>query len=128
MDTEDGDIKLISSVIQGLLDIEVSVLMGANIAQDVAREDFCEATVGCRSPEQGGVFKKLFQTPSFRINVVSDVAAVELCGALKVRVRVWMWVWVWVWLGGVGVVGYCLFVCLFQNIVAVSAGFSDGLE
>lgn len=97
MDTEDGDIKLISSVIQSLLDIDVSVLMGANIAQDVAREDFCEATVGCRSPEQGDVFKKLFQTPSFRINVVSDVAAVELCGALK-------------------------------NIVAVSAGFSDGLD
>ena len=31
------------------------------------------------------VLKKLFETPYFRITVVPDAEAVELCGALKVR-------------------------------------------
>ncbi len=35
-----------SNVIKGILDIDVSVLMGANIASEVAKEDFCEATIG----------------------------------------------------------------------------------
>jgi glycerol-3-phosphate dehydrogenase (NAD+) len=86
MDTTDGSIKLISDVIKSLINIDMSVLMGANIALDVAKEDFCESTIGCRSPEQGEVLKALFQRPSFRISVVRDVAAVELCGALKVGV------------------------------------------
>lgn len=96
MDTTDGTIKLISEVITSLIHIDVSVLMGANIAMDVAREEFCEATIGCKSPKQGEILKSLFNRPRFQINVVKDVAAVELCGALK-------------------------------NIVAVAAGFSDGL-
>ncbi|KAF3857505.1 hypothetical protein F7725_009364 [Dissostichus mawsoni] len=66
------------------LEIEVSVLMGANIASEVADEKFCETTI------------ELLQTPNFRITVVKASDTVELCGALK-------------------------------NIVAVGAGFCDGL-
>jgi len=79
MDTVDGKIQLISSVIESLLDIDMSVLMGANIAMNVAQEDFCESTIGCKSAEQGAVLKQLFHRPHFHINVVSDIAAVELC-------------------------------------------------
>jgi glycerol-3-phosphate dehydrogenase (NAD+) len=39
---------LLSSVIQQFLGIDVSVLMGANIANEVAKEIFSEATIGRR--------------------------------------------------------------------------------
>lgn len=39
-------LKLISEVIQGKLGIAVTVLMGANIANEVAEEKFCETTIG----------------------------------------------------------------------------------
>ncbi len=46
MDVKDGQIRLISEVISSALGIDMSVLMGANVAKDVAQEDFCEATIG----------------------------------------------------------------------------------
>ena len=39
-------LKLISEVIRGKLGITVTVLMGANIANEVADEKFCETTIG----------------------------------------------------------------------------------
>ncbi|KAI5095260.1 glycerol-3-phosphate dehydrogenase 1a [Silurus meridionalis] len=39
-------LKLISEVIREKLDISMSVLMGANIANEVADEKFCETTIG----------------------------------------------------------------------------------
>ncbi|XP_041120361.1 glycerol-3-phosphate dehydrogenase [NAD(+)], cytoplasmic-like [Polyodon spathula] len=89
-------LKLISNIIREKLEIEISVLMGANIASEVADEKFCETTIGCKNVQHGQIFKELFQTPNFRITVVEDCDTVELCGALK-------------------------------NIVAVGAGFCDGL-
>ncbi|XP_074082043.1 glycerol-3-phosphate dehydrogenase [NAD(+)], cytoplasmic [Macrotis lagotis] len=89
-------LKLISEVIQERLGIPISVLMGANIANEVAEEKFCETTIGCKDPAQGQLLKELLQTPNFRITVVPEVDTVEICGALK-------------------------------NVVAVGAGFCDGL-
>lgn len=74
----------------------MSVLMGANIASEVAEEKFCETTIGCKDMAQGQLLKDLMQTTNFRITVVQEVDTVEICGALK-------------------------------NIVAVGAGFCDGL-
>ncbi|CAO4370439.1 unnamed protein product [Caenorhabditis nigoni] len=94
---ERGGLKLISEEIKEILKIEVSVLMGANLAPEVANDNFCEATIGCkRKAEDGPLLKKLFHTDNFRINVVEDAHTVELCGALK-------------------------------NVVACAAGFTDGL-
>ncbi|XP_059424268.1 glycerol-3-phosphate dehydrogenase 1-like protein [Carassius carassius] len=90
-------LKLISDIIREKMDIDVSVLMGANIANEVAAELFCESTIGSKVLENGLLFKELLQTPNFRITVVDDADTVELCGALK-------------------------------NIVAVGAGFCDGLQ
>uniref|UniRef100_A0A8C7DEN6 Glycerol-3-phosphate dehydrogenase [NAD(+)] n=1 Tax=Oncorhynchus kisutch TaxID=8019 RepID=A0A8C7DEN6_ONCKI len=89
-------LKLISDVIQEKLSITMSVLMGANIANEVADEKFCETTIGCKNTEHGALLKELMQTSNFRVTVVEESDVVEICGALK-------------------------------NIVAVGAGFCDGL-
>uniref|UniRef100_A0A671TF74 Glycerol-3-phosphate dehydrogenase [NAD(+)] n=1 Tax=Sinocyclocheilus anshuiensis TaxID=1608454 RepID=A0A671TF74_9TELE len=89
-------LKLISEVIREKLGIKMSVLMGANIANEVADEKFCETTIGCRDQAQGALLKELMQTHHFRVTVVQEADVVEICGALK-------------------------------NIVAVGAGFCDGL-
>jgi len=94
---EGGGIHLISEIIRKELNIETAVLMGANLAPEVANENFCEATIGTKDVSgMGVILKKLFHTSYFRINVVKDAHTVELCGALK-------------------------------NVVACAAGFSDGL-
>ena len=46
VDASHGGLQLVSHVIWKMLDIDVSVLMGANIANEVAKEMFCEATIG----------------------------------------------------------------------------------
>ena len=76
-----------SNIITDMFDgMPVSVLMGANLAGEVAKGAFCETTVGCSKLETSGkVYKKLFQTPNFRVSVVNDVKTVEICGALKVN-------------------------------------------
>ncbi|XP_078084310.1 glycerol-3-phosphate dehydrogenase [NAD(+)], cytoplasmic-like [Mustelus asterias] len=90
-------LKFISHIIHEKLGIDMSVLMGANIANEVADEKFCESTIGSKNKTHGELFKNLMQTPNFRITVVEESDTVELCGALK-------------------------------NIVAVGAGFCDGLD
>ena len=46
VDVKNGKLGLISGIIRKTLGIECAVLMGANIAQDVAQEQFSEATIG----------------------------------------------------------------------------------
>ncbi|XP_018602674.1 glycerol-3-phosphate dehydrogenase [NAD(+)], cytoplasmic [Scleropages formosus] len=89
-------LKLISDVIREKLGIPMTVLMGANLANEVAEEKFCETTIGCKYKEVGPLLKELMQTTNFRVTVVEESDVVEICGALK-------------------------------NIVAVGAGFCDGL-
>uniref|UniRef100_UPI00193A3E07 glycerol-3-phosphate dehydrogenase [NAD(+)], cytoplasmic-like n=1 Tax=Styela clava TaxID=7725 RepID=UPI00193A3E07 len=83
VDHSEKGLRLISSIIHESLGIDISVLMGANIAREVADSMFCETTVGCRCSKNGQIFKNLLQTPNFRICVVEDLETVEICGALK---------------------------------------------
>jgi len=92
-----GQVDLISNMVKDLLHIDCLVVMGANIANEVAAENFCEATIGSKNVENGNILKQALQTSYFRIVVVKDAEVVEACGALK-------------------------------NIVAVGAGFCDGLN
>jgi glycerol-3-phosphate dehydrogenase (NAD+) len=92
---KDG-LKLCSETIAEIVGHSVSVIMGANVANEVARGDFCEATVGATDAQTGAVHQMMFNTKSFSVNVVDEVASVELCGAIK-------------------------------NVVALAAGFTDGL-
>ena len=59
---KEGDMKpiLISDLLQdemkksdGAPVVDMSVLMGANVANEVAKGDFAEATIGCTKPENG---------------------------------------------------------------------------
>ncbi|VDK32633.1 unnamed protein product [Taenia asiatica] len=76
-------VSLLTDLIRDTLNIPCAVMMGANLALEVAKEKFCEATVGSLDPSQGLELKELFETPYFRISVISDEIGAELCGALK---------------------------------------------
>ncbi|XP_068666321.1 glycerol-3-phosphate dehydrogenase [NAD(+)]-like [Aristolochia californica] len=89
---------MISNLITELLGVNCCVLMGANIANEIAAEKFSEATVGFReNKEVAEKWVRLFRTPYFLVSAVQDVEGVELCGTLK-------------------------------NVVAIGAGLVDGLD
>uniref|UniRef100_A0A6I9QPZ1 Glycerol-3-phosphate dehydrogenase [NAD(+)] n=2 Tax=Elaeis guineensis var. tenera TaxID=51953 RepID=A0A6I9QPZ1_ELAGV len=89
---------MISKLITDMLGINCCVLMGANIANEIAVEKFSEATVGYRQDKEVAQrWARLFSTPYFLVSIVQDVEGVELCGTLK-------------------------------NVVAIAAGLVDGLD
>jgi len=83
LELEGGKLGLCSDLLRKLLGHEVGVLMGANVANEVAAGQFCEATLGVQEIASQGVLVKLFDCQTFRVNVVDDIPGVELCGALK---------------------------------------------
>ena len=87
---------LISDIIRAELNADCSVLMGANVANDMASDQFCETTIGFKDDANGKLFQAAFDCPALKVGIVKDTVGVELCGALK-------------------------------NIVAIGAGFCDGL-
>ncbi|KAF9927565.1 glycerol-3-phosphate dehydrogenase [Linnemannia zychae] len=85
VDFEESDcsFRLITNTMECLLGIRACALSGANIASEVADDQFCETTIGYRNRVDGELFKQIFNTPTFRVNIIDDVVGVELCGALK---------------------------------------------
>lgn len=98
VEVKDGNIRIFADVIEQILGCKCSALSGANIANEVAQDKFSETTIGYRAGEleSAELFFKVFDTPTFRVGLIEDVAGVSLCGALK-------------------------------NVVAIGAGFTDGL-
>jgi len=96
IDFDENGVVLISDIIRRELNADCSVLMGANVANDMASDAFCETTIGYKDPANGELFRKAFDDPALKVGTVQDTVGVELCGALK-------------------------------NIVAIGAGFCDGL-
>lgn len=90
-------IELPSQFLEKKLNRPVGAISGANIAIDVAKCEFAEATVGAKTIKEREIWKDVFQRPYFSIRSVPDILGVESCGAMK-------------------------------NIVALGAGFVDGLD
>lgn len=57
VDASPDGLKLISEVIRAKLGITMTVLMGANIANEVADEKFCETTIGMQHKWQTSLLK-----------------------------------------------------------------------
>ncbi|XP_054276244.1 glycerol-3-phosphate dehydrogenase [NAD(+)], cytoplasmic-like [Macrosteles quadrilineatus] len=81
--TEDGNIELFSQIITRYLKIQTSVLMGANLCDEIANELYCEATIGCKDKILAATLKELIETEYFRVSIIDDVDAVEVCGSLR---------------------------------------------
>jgi len=105
---KDGKLQLVSDILEAGLKhpskkFGISVLMGANVADQMGRDEFAEATLGCSSAaytseEATSVVLPVFDDPDrFAVTMTLDRAAVEVSGALK-------------------------------NVVALAAGYSEGLE
>lgn len=94
--TPDGP-RLLSKLITAELRMRCSVMLGANIANEIAQEKKAEATIASKNEIDAELFKLLFTTNYFRVDSTTDVAGAETAGALK-------------------------------NVVALAAGFADGLE
>ncbi|WOO85264.1 Glycerol-3-phosphate dehydrogenase [NAD(+)] 2 [Vanrija pseudolonga] len=83
VEVEGSEIKTFASVIERDLSIPCSALSGANIALEVALEQFCETTIGCPSAADSALWHAVFDAHSFRVTCVEDVNGVSLGGALK---------------------------------------------
>ena len=55
-----------SDILREGLDADCSVLMGANVANEMASDAFCETTIGYKVKANGDLFKLAFDCPSFK--------------------------------------------------------------
>ena len=61
----------------------VAVLMGANVAADVSRDEFVEATFASIDLNEVEHLAKLFECKTFKVQLCDDIISTEICGALK---------------------------------------------
>lgn len=60
-------------MISRTLKIPCDILSGANVASGVAREEFCESTLGYSNFENAELWQVVFDTPAFKVNSLPDV-------------------------------------------------------
>jgi glycerol-3-phosphate dehydrogenase (NAD+) len=77
----DDDCTLASDFISSHFGINCSVLMGANIASEVAKKELAESTLACAANYD--TLRRIFECDYFRVRHHENVKGAELCGALK---------------------------------------------
>jgi len=70
---ESGPLLISDMIKEAMNGMDVSVLMGANVANEVARDDFCESTVGFKDKNNGAVWQRLLDYPTFRIGLKETI-------------------------------------------------------
>lgn len=76
--------ELISETIANVLETnKVGVMMGANVANDVAADHYVESTIASIDSDVIETISKLFKHETFHTQKSDDVSTVEYCGALK---------------------------------------------
>ncbi|EPR79420.1 NAD-dependent glycerol-3-phosphate dehydrogenase [Spraguea lophii 42_110] len=73
----------ISDYLKDNLGIDISVLMGANIAKEIANDAISEATIGYNIKKNGYLLKEIFNSNYFKISITDDLKTVELSGTIK---------------------------------------------
>ncbi|CAF2080473.1 unnamed protein product [Rotaria magnacalcarata] len=83
VDEQTKELTFVSQIIKNTLNIPCASMMGANIANEVAKKIFCEATVGCRDDKHSEIIRQLIDTPVFRLRFFPDIEIIEMLGGLK---------------------------------------------
>lgn len=83
LDYKDNKLLIFSEEIEKILGVHCAALSGANIASEVAQEQFGETTIASKDLKEGETFLKLFHTDYFDVNVIGDYRGLQVCGALK---------------------------------------------
>nr|QKY14970.1 glycerol-3-phosphate dehydrogenase (NAD+) (GPDA) [Polytomella parva] len=76
-------LQLISQMVSRHTSMDCAVLMGANIAADIGKEELSEAVIGFTNPDHARILKRLIERPYFRISLIADPVGAEMCGTLK---------------------------------------------
>jgi len=82
----DGRLLPVTEVVAhelGFPSAQICCLMGANIAKEVAFQQFSESTLGCRNKDDLEWLKPVITRPYFPIATVRNVEGPQMCGALK---------------------------------------------
>lgn len=83
------DVTLFSNMIKDNLKVStVSALSGANVAKDIAAEQWCETTIGYQDKTIAEAWQQILDTPNFKVDLIPDISGVQTCGALKNLVAV----------------------------------------
>ncbi len=80
---EHGTLMTVSSVLEGLTGLSVSVLSGPSFAEEVIKKLPTAVTIASQDHEIALLLQDVFNTDYFRVYTNTDVPGVELGGALK---------------------------------------------
>lgn len=78
-----NEIELVTDTINRILGIQCGSLMGANIANDIAKEEYCESTIAFPDEATGNYWLKMLDTEYFHVRKITDIVCQQLCGTLK---------------------------------------------